>query len=150
MSAGVETEAKRGSKQYATFSVSDLFFGVEVLSVQEVLRFQQMTAVPKADRVIQGLINLRGQIVTAFDLRRRLAMEDRDPERTPMNVVVRTEDGVVSLSVDEIGDVIEVSDEDFEPPPETITPLTREVLEGVYKLPDRLLLVLSTEKVLKS
>ena len=66
-----------------------------------------------------------------------------------MNMVLRHDDGAVSLLVDEIGDVIEVSKDDFEPPPETIDETAREVLEGVYKLPNRLLLVLSTEKVLK-
>ena len=138
------------SRQYATFSVDELFFGVEVLRVQEVLRFQEMTPVPMADGVIEGLINLRGQIVTAFDLRRRLGLPERAAGRPPMNVVVRTEDGAVSLLVDEIGDVIEVRGEDFEPPPETIAKAARETIEGVYKLENRLLLALSTERILKT
>lgn len=149
MSATSVIDSSAAVKQYATFAVGDLFFGVEVLLVQEVLRFHEMTSVPSADPVIQGLINLRGQIVTAFDIRRRLGLPARGSDRTPMNVVVRADDGAVSLLVDEIGDVIELSGEDFEPPPETISDRTRQVLEGVYKLPDRLLLVLSTEKVLQ-
>ena len=148
MSATQAVETPASVKQYATFSVEDLFFGVEVLEVQEVLRFHEMTRVPSADPVIEGLINLRGQIVTAFDIRRRLGLGERPAGEEPMNVVVRGSDGAVSLLVDEIGDVIELSQEDFEPPPETISAKTREVLEGVYKLPERLLLVLSTDKVL--
>ena len=152
MSDGPGTRSEQGNgktRQYATFFVSDPFFGIEVLNVQEVLRYQEMTRVPRADNVIEGLINLRGQIVTAFDMRSRLQLGERQTGETPMNVVVRTEDGAVSLLVDEIGDVIEVSEENFERPPETITELARETLEGVYKLDDRLLLVLSTDRVLQ-
>lgn len=149
MRADAGAEARRDSRQYATFIVHDLFLGVDVLKVQEVLRYQQMTPVPRADGVIEGLINLRGQIVTAFDMRRRLGLPARPEDKEPMNVVVRNDDGAVSLLVDEIGDVIEVDSEDFETPPETISRAAREVIEGVYKLPDRLLLVLSAEKALK-
>lgn len=146
----VTTDQAASAKQYATFRVDDLFFGVDVTEVQEVLRFHEMTSVPAADPVIEGLINLRGQIVTAFNIRRRLGLEVRENAEEPMNVVVRGSDGAVSLMVDEIGDVIEVSQDDFEAPPETIDARTREVLDGVYKLPDQLLLVLSTDKVLQA
>lgn len=151
MTAQSQTSHDAGAataRQYATFFVDGLYFGVEVLNVQEVLRYQEMTRVPRADRVIEGLINLRGQIVTAFDMRRRLQLAERADKVMPMNVVVRSEDGAVSLLVDEIGDVIEVSEQDFEPPPETIGEVARQMLEGVYKLEGRLLLVLSTGKVL--
>lgn len=139
-------EARR---QYATFYVGDMFFGVHVTEVQEVLRYQEMTGVPLAPPVIEGLINLRGQIVTALDMRRRLAVAPRDSERQPMNMVVRSEDGPVSLLVDEIGDVLEVRPEQFEPPPDNIGSIQRQLLEGIYKLDGRLLLVLNRERVLQ-
>jgi purine-binding chemotaxis protein CheW len=137
-----------GEQQFATFFVDGLFFGVEVLKVQEVIRYQAMTHVPLAPREVQGLINLRGQIVTALDLRRRLTLAARPQDALPMNVVVRTDDGAVSLLVDEIGDVVEVSEEQFEQPPETIAGVARELIRGVYKLRDRLLLILDTEKTI--
>src|SRR5271155_3083524 len=87
------------SQQFSTFFVADLFFGVDVLNVQEVLRFQPMTPVPQAPGVIEGLINLRGQIVTAIDMRRRLGLSPRAGDKSPMNMVVRTADGAVSLLV---------------------------------------------------
>jgi purine-binding chemotaxis protein CheW len=136
----------RETQQFATFYLDDLFFGVEVKKVQEVIRFQEMTRVPLAPPVVQGLINLRGQIVTAVDLRRRLSLPPRGADQLPMNVVVRTPDGAVSLLVDEIGDVLEVSADAFEPPPETISGIARELILGVYKLKDALLLVLDTER----
>jgi purine-binding chemotaxis protein CheW len=134
------------TKQFCTFFLNGLFFGVEVLKVQEVLRHQPMTRVPLASSTVRGLINLRGQIVTALDLRRRLELPDRGEEVNPMNVVVRTNDGAVSLLVDEIGDVVEMADENFERPPETVTGVARELVHGVYKMKERLLLVLDTEK----
>ena len=141
--------ANSATRQYATFFVHDLFFGVEVLNVQEVLRYQEMTPVPGADNVIEGLINLRGQIVTAFDMRQRLRLPVRGEDKTPMNVVVTSEDGAVSMLVDEIGDVIDVSDAQFEPPPNTVDSTAREVLEGIYKLDERLLLVVSCDRLLR-
>jgi purine-binding chemotaxis protein CheW len=134
------------SKQFATFFLNGLFFGVEVLKVQEVIRYQEMTRVPLAPLMIEGLINLRGQIVTAIDLRRRLEMPPRAPGQLPMNVIIRSDDGAVSLLVDEIGDVVEVPDEIYERPPETLSGVARELIRGVYKLKERLLLILDTEK----
>lgn len=134
---------------YCTFRLGELFFGVEVLSVQEVIRYQRMTAVPLAPAVVSGLINLRGQVVTAIDLRRRLGMPDRAEGQLPMNVVVRTEDGPVSLLVDEIGDVLEVDESMFEPAPETLEGVTRDLVTGVFKLDGRLLLVLDVDRALR-
>lgn len=135
-------------KQFATFFVDRLFFGVEVEKVQEVIRFQEMTRVPLASPVVRGLINLRGQIVTGLDLRRRLLLEERDEKQLPMNVVVRHDDGAVSLLVDEIGDVIEVDEDSFEGPPDTLDSKARELICGVYKLDTSLMHVLDTEKTL--
>jgi purine-binding chemotaxis protein CheW len=134
------------SKQFCTFYVNGLFFGVEVLKVQEVIRYQGMTQVPLAPPMIQGLINLRGQIVTAIDLRRRLELAPREGDQLPMNVVVRSDDGAVSLLVDEIGDVVEIQDDIYERPPETLKGVARELVQGVYKLKEQLLLILDTEK----
>ncbi|HEX9454737.1 MAG TPA: chemotaxis protein CheW [Candidatus Binatia bacterium] len=134
------------TNQYATFYLDRHLFGVEVGKVQEVIRYQEMTRVPLADSVVTGLINLRGQIVTALDLRRRLAMSDRAEGKLPMNVVVRTGEEAVSLLVDEIGDVIEVEESSFESPPETLQGEARALIRGAYKLSGQLLLILDTEK----
>lgn len=137
-----------GSRQFSTFVVDRHLFGIEVTRVQEVIRFQEMTPVPLAPREISGLINLRGQIVTAMDLRRRLGLADRAGDRLPMNVVVGVDDGAVSLLVDEIGDVIEVDEERFEEPPETLQGGVRELIRGAYKLEGELLLELNTDRVI--
>lgn len=137
------------AQQFCTFYLDDLFLGVEVLKVQEVIRYQEMTQVPLASSIIRGLINLRGQIVTAIDLRRRLELSERQGEQQPMNVVLHTDQGAVSLLVDEIGDVLEMSEDNLEAPPDTMHSAARELVRGVYKLKQQLLLILDTDKVLE-
>jgi purine-binding chemotaxis protein CheW len=137
-------------QQFCTFFIDRQYFAVPVQQVQEVIRHLEMTSVPLVPSVIRGLINLRGQIVVAFDLRRRLGFPDRPENQKPMNVVVRADGETMSLLVDEIGDVIEVEEDSAEPPPETLLAGMRELLHGVYKLDGRLLLVLDTERTVNS
>lgn len=132
--------------QFCTFYLDGLLFGVRLTDVQEVMRHTEMTLVPLAPKVVSGLINLRGQIVTAIDLRRKLELPERDADKLPMNVVVNNDAGAVSLLVDEIGDVVEVGEEAFEQPPETLRGKVRGVIFGVYKLSGQLMHVLDTPK----
>ena len=134
--------------QLCTFYADGLYFGIDVREVQEVLQYQEMVRVPLAADVVQGLINLRGQIVTAVDLRRRLDLAERDLAVDPMNVVVRSDDGAVSLLVDEIGDVVEVEEAAFEPAPENLSGRARELIDGVFKLDGQLLLVLDAQRTI--
>lgn len=137
-------------REYCTFYLGTNLFGVEVKRVQEVLKYQTMTRVPLAPDIVQGLINLRGQIVVAIDLRRRLKMPPRAKERLPMNVVLRTGEGAASLLVDEIGDVVELDSDAFEPPPQTLQGSIREVIQGAYKMKSQLLLVLDAAHAIRS
>jgi len=114
--------------------------------VQEIIRFQKMTPVPLAPRVVAGLINLRGQIVTALDIRYRLDLGEAEEGAERTNVVTITEDGqAVSLLVDEIGDVVEVGAASREPPPPTLRGAARLLIKEVHKMEERLLLVLDPE-----
>jgi purine-binding chemotaxis protein CheW len=134
------------TRQFCTFHLAGHLLGVPVMRVQEVISYQSMTRVPLANPVIDGLINLRGQIVTAIDLRKRLEFDPRDTDQRSMNVVVQTPGGVVSLLVDAIGDVVEVEETIYEAPPETLMGIAKELILGVYKFEDRLLLELDIDK----
>lgn len=130
----------------ATFSVGGAQYAVDALRVQEALRPQPITEVPLAPPTVRGLMNLRGQLVTALDLHRILGVEPpHDPERL-MNVVVDGPAGPVSLQVDAIGDVIEV-DGELAAAPATVLPDQRRLIEGVCPLPDSLMVVLDIDAV---
>lgn len=142
-------------RQFCTFFVNGSYFGVEVQHVQEVASYKQITHVPLAPPDICGLINLRGQIITAIDLRRRFELSESparslpSDEQLPFNVVVRDGSELVSLLVDEIEDILELTQDNFEPPPRTLKERVRQLLQGAYKLKDKLLLILDIEKILE-
>lgn len=117
-----------------------------MLKVQEIILPQEMTEVPLANQSIRGLINLRGQVVTAINLREWLGFETIDNSAHAMNVVIRAEDDILSFLVDDIGDVVEPDENSFERSPETLEDNIREMINGVYKLKDQLLLEMNAER----
>lgn len=134
--------------KYCTFFVEGLYFGVDVRHVQEVLRSQPMTHVPRAHRVVRGLINLRGQILTAVDLRERLGLGGDEPDETMNVVVTNHQDESFSLVVDNIGDVLDLRIDHMEQVPTTLGTPLRSLLEGVQKLEDSLLLILDLQRTM--
>ena len=134
------------SAQLATFVVANHLYGVPVEQVQEVLHNDRCTSVPLAPGAVRGLMNLRGEVVPVIDLRSRLSLPSRDETTRQMSVVVRVGGEVVSLLVDVIGDVVDVDEEIFEVPPDTLGGPGRALLKGAYKLQDRLLLALDVER----
>ena len=133
---------------YASCRVDDLLVGIDIEAVQEVTSGAELTPVPLASPVVSGLLNLRGQIVTAIELRRCLQLADRPAGQRPFNVILKTADGCVSLLVDEVGDVLTVDADDFEPPPETLRGRLKQLIAGAYKLDGQLLLALDIDGVL--
>jgi len=136
------------STVYATFVVDDRFLGLPIGRVREVLRAQPLTPVPLAHEHISGLLNLRGQIVTAIDLRARLHLPPREAGEPSAHVVVTAGETPVSLVVDRLGDVISVDEATFEPPPNTVDAGSRPLIKGAFKLDDALLLDLDLEETL--
>ena len=136
-------EITSSTRRLCTFHLDRYFVGVDVTDVQEVIRYQNLTPVPLSHSAIQGLINLRGQIVTTIDLRERLALSPRPEGQRPMNIVIQHNGELVSLLVDEIGEVLDVEEAAFEPMPESAVDLARGLVLGAYKLSDRLLLHLN-------
>jgi purine-binding chemotaxis protein CheW len=137
-----------GKQQYTSCFVDDLLVGIKVEALQEVTVGSELTPVPLASPLVSGLLNLRGQVVTAIDLRRCLELRDRPSGQRPVHVIMRTEDGSVSLLVDQVGDVLHLDESDCEPAPRTLRGRLRDLITGAYKLDGRLLLVLDTERAL--
>jgi purine-binding chemotaxis protein CheW len=138
------------ARQYATFRVANLFFGIEVLKVQELIRRQEMSPVPLAPQAIEGLINLRGQIVIAIDTRRSLGLPPADGDDLRVNIVIRSADAVISLLVDEICDVIDIPFNAYAPVPENMPLEQRQLIECVYHVKNGLMLVLDTNRVFEN
>ena len=136
-------------KQFCTFQLDDMLFGIDVLNVQEIILPQEMTEVPLAPSVISGLINLRGQVVTAINLGKWLGIESVEAGQRSMNVVICTDDEVVSFLVDSIGDVVEPNESSFEPPPQTLENGIQQLINGVYKLDSQLLLVMDVARTVE-
>ena len=136
------------TRQLSSFIVHDLLFGIDVQEVQEVIQHLKITRVPLSPPLIAGLLNLRGQIVTAIDLRVCLDLPQRSPAQVPVNLILRTQAGLVSLLVDEIGAVLEPGPDDFELAPSTLRGQLKGFVCETYKLPDRLLLILDTKRLL--
>jgi purine-binding chemotaxis protein CheW len=128
-------------RQLCTFEVSGESYGVDVLDVREVVRSQPLTPVPRAPQAVRGLLNLRGEIVLAIDLRTVL-VPGSSGSPDPVNLVVSREGGVVSLLVDDVGDVLDADPERFAPAPEPVQARTAGLTPLVYRQPASLLLVL--------
>jgi len=138
------------SRQFCTFHLGGNYYGLDVLRVQEVVRNQPLTRVPLAPGAVRGLVNLRGQIVTAIDLRARLELPAHDEREEAVSIIVQMDDGAVSFAVDQIGDVLELPDEQFEAPPETLRGAVRDFVHGAYKLPEQLLVILNPERIVSA
>ena len=136
-------------QRYSTFFLNGICFGVHVEKVQEVMEFQNITPIPLAPPVLPGIINLRGQILTTFDLKTRLSLSSADSDAHPMMMVIQTTEGPMNLLVDKIGPVLDVDTDLFEDPTETLKPAVRAVTTHVCKLEGQLLLVLDTEKIIR-
>ncbi len=134
------------STRMVTFTLDGHLYGVDVGAVQEVLRGQTRTRIPLSPVTLAGLINLRGQVLSAIDLRALLDLPVRDAGTEPMLVVIRVAGEPIALLVDSIGSVVDVDADQFEPPPDTLTGISRDLLLGAYKLENQLLLALDVDR----
>lgn len=138
------------SEDFLTLYISGQLFGIPVLQVQDVLGTQRVTNIPKAPPEVAGALNLRGRIVTAIDVRKRLGMEAEGDSSTKMSVVVEYNNELFSLIIDRVGDVLSLQQDAFENNPPTLDPVWREISLGIYRLEQELLVVLDVSKVLNT
>jgi len=136
-------------KQFTTFYISNHLYGIDVIAVQEVTPALSMTKVPHSPNYVQGLINLRGQISTAISLRNLFNL-DKYEESESMNVVCRWEENLFSFVVDRIGDVMNLSESQYEEPPDTLSEHILKYISGVYKTDKALVTIIDVNKVIQS
>lgn len=136
------------TEQLSTFFVGEMFMGINVMSVQEVITYQEATVVPLSSDEVAGLINLRGRIITAIDMRKLLGLGDRETNTEAKIVVVHDDSEVVGIIVDDVGDVYKVKRDFYEDTPSTLNKLCKKLIKCVYKLEDKLLLELKSEMLI--
>lgn len=136
----------KDTNQYCTFKIGKDYFGVSVLDVQEVIKPLPITPIPKTDKRVSGLMNLRGLIVTTISMRNMFKMEEHEDDY--MNVIIRIPDGLVALKVDEIEDVVTLNNDSFEAAPSTLSSNIKDYVKGVHKMKGRILVVLDLDKLL--
>lgn len=143
-----KVNSTHSSEQFSTFFIANRMYGIPVRKVQEIVKPMDLTSVPLAPAYVRGLINLRGQVTTAIGLRELFDISDEAPEHL-MNVVCRHTGSLVSFQVDEIGDVVQVSQDDFEATPQTIPDQIRQFMHGVYKLNGQLLSIIDVDLIIQ-
>ncbi len=143
-------QAHKLNEDFLSLYIAGQMFGIPVLEVQDVLGSQKVTKIPMAPPEVAGALNLRGRIVTAIDVRKRLGLDDPDNEKPQMSVVVEHQNELYSLIIDRVGDVLSLSSESFESNPPTLDSLWREISMGIYRLEKELLVVLDVSKVLNT
>ena len=153
MTSPIETSRGSGwsddvdAKEFATMSIAGQLFGIPVLQVQDVLGPQHIAKIPMAPPCVAGVLNLRGRIVTAIDVRRRLGMPKSEAPGTEMSIVVEYNGELYSLLVDEVGEVMVCRTDSIGPNPPTLTPLWQEISKGIVQLEDRLLVILHVQRL---
>ncbi|MBT3238874.1 MAG: chemotaxis protein CheW [Rhodospirillaceae bacterium] len=140
--------ASKDLESFVTFYIKGQMFGIPVLQVQDILVPDRIASVPLAPPEVKGSINLRGRIVTVVDVRVRLGLDKRDDDGVSMGVTIEQQNELYTLLVDKVGDVIGLSKEYYENSPSTLDPLWREFASGVYRLDDKLLVVLDVGNLL--
>ena len=141
-------EAGEAAQSYVTLSVADQLCGVPVLAVRDILAEQAITRIPLAPPEIAGSLNLRGRIVTAIDLRRRLGLPDAPPDASRMSVVAEQGGELYALLVDQVSEVLSLPAESLERNPPTLPKQWAAHGQGIHRLQDRLMVVLDVARLL--
>jgi len=136
------------SHDYLIVHLEDQIFGIPVLHIQDVLGAMEFTQVPLSPPEVSGALNLRGRIVTAINVRKKLGIQDYQGENDPISVVVEHEGELYSLMIDRVGDVIGIKDRDIKETPPTLHELWRNISDGIYRMDSDLLLILDVSKLL--
>ncbi len=148
MSDEVEAEIDKGTIEYITVIIGGQIFGIPINEVQDVFAPELMTKVPLAASEIAGVLNLRGRIVTAIDMRLRLGLPVDEESRDRMAVGIESGGEAYGLLIDKVGEVLRMSKRDMESNPANLDPRWARVSAGVYRLDGQLLVVLDVDHVL--
>ncbi|MEY3787609.1 MAG: hypothetical protein RLZ75_1816 [Pseudomonadota bacterium] len=135
------------SVSFVTFYLGGLYFGITAKDVLEVNRNLEITPVPKSPKIVRGIMNLRGQLVPAIDMYERLGLQIQSNKIEAISIILQCDGFLIALLVDDIGEILSFNDDAFEPPPSNFPLISRELIIGAYKLPERLILILDQKLI---
>jgi purine-binding chemotaxis protein CheW len=142
------TERNEDLKQLISFTVGEEEFGLEILSVKEVIRIQEVTWLPKAPSFVKGIINLRGDVIPIIDLRDKFGLAHREYTTLTRVIVVEIEGKLIGMVVDSASQVLRIPSDQIDPPPPVIGGLSQEYITGVGKIGESLIILLNINSIL--
>ncbi|MEI8401428.1 MAG: chemotaxis protein CheW [Alcaligenaceae bacterium] len=132
---------------FVTFYVGGHYLGISVADVLELNRNMDVTPVPKSPKIVRGVTNLRGQLVAAIDMYERLKLDKNTANQEPLSIILQCDGYLIAILVDDVGEILSLEADNFEPPPTNFSKAAKELIVGVYKLPEKLLLILNAKRI---
>ncbi|MCL4462953.1 MAG: chemotaxis protein CheW [Firmicutes bacterium] len=143
-------EQPQDELQLVAFFLQGEEFAVDIQRVREVLKLPPITPLPQSLDFIEGVINLRGEVIPVIDLRKRFRLADAAKSEKARIIIVEIDEGMVGLIVDSVTEVLHLNPSAIEPPPRRLAGTRTEFISGVGKLGDRLIIILHLEKILSA
>lgn len=143
------TEVRSDDLEFSTFYVGGALCGINILNIQEINKHFEITQVPQASDYIEGILNLRGRIVTIIDLGKKLGLDPVNKDKDNRNIIVNSDDEHIGLLIDAISDVVLANEDDIEPAPSNIGGVKGKYFQGVLKTEKQLIGILDIDEVLK-
>jgi len=137
------------STEFVTFYLAGNYFGISASKVLELNRNFEVTPVPKSQKVVSGIMNLRGQLVPAINMYESLKLEAQDDRKEAIAIILQCAGFLAALLVDDVGEILSLEEDTFEPPPSNLSIVSKEFILGVHKLPTRLLLILDPNLIIQ-
>ncbi|MFH1739991.1 MAG: chemotaxis protein CheW [bacterium] len=145
-----ESSSKRGTQQFVSFTLTGEEYGIPILRVQEIIRYEKLTRVPQSSEFMEGILNLRGKVIPVIDLRRRFALPATEHEQAARIVVVEVDQQTLGLIVDSVTEVRAIDERQIDPPPPLGSQVHTEFISGMGKLEDRLIILLNMDQAFSS
>ncbi|NLB77843.1 MAG: chemotaxis protein CheW [Clostridiaceae bacterium] len=135
-------------QQLVKFNIDDEAFGIDIKQIFQILKPQEIFKVPNTPPFIEGLINLRGKVMTVFNLRKRFNLPEKENDDNTKILIIRMDDYLLGFTVDSVSEIVRVQEEDIVETPPTITDFDKRFLSGVAKVGEKLILLLDLQKIL--
>ena len=141
-------QTKEQTDQYVNFVVCKEEYGIPILCVHEIIRYESLTKIPQSPEFVEGVLNLRGQVIPVVNLRKKFGLPETDLNNSTRIIVVDVDGQLTGIVVDEVSEVLQISEEQISPAPKMSTKLDTDFISGMGKINDGLVILLDIKKIL--